>query len=104
VIEMKVLPKLCGILALVLALGTARGDTFNFSYLFGDGLLVTGSLDGTANGNFVENVTNVSVFFDGNALTGRSSRPGLTTHPTSTARSSPSTRCRTTSSSPTPTW
>jgi hypothetical protein len=69
-IEMKVLPKLCGLLALVFALGTARSDTFDFSYVFGDGLSVTGSLDGTANGNFIENVTNVSVFFDGNALAG----------------------------------
>jgi hypothetical protein len=69
-LKMKIISKLAGLLALGLMLGSARADTFNFSYVFGDGLAVTGSLNGTANGNFVENVTNVSVFFDGNALPG----------------------------------
>jgi hypothetical protein len=69
-LKIKFIPQLAGLLALGLALGTARADTFNFSYVFGDGLTVTGSLDGTENGNFVENITNVSVFFDGNAMAG----------------------------------
>lgn len=67
---MKIMPKFIGLVTLGLALGAARADTFNFSYVFGDGLAVTGSLNGTENGDFVENVTNVSVFFDGNALPG----------------------------------
>lgn len=67
---MKIMPKLIGLALLGFALGAARADSFNFSYVFGDGLAITGSLDGTENGNFVENVTNVSVFFDGSALPG----------------------------------
>jgi hypothetical protein len=58
------------VLILGLMLGVARADTFNFAYVFGDGLAVTGSLDGTQNGLFVENVTNVSIAFDGTALAG----------------------------------
>lgn len=69
-LKLKIIPKAAALLALGLALGTARADTFNFSYVFGDGLSVTGSLNGTANGNFVEDIANVSVFFGGNVLPG----------------------------------
>ena len=55
-----------------LAVSVAKADTFNYSYLFGDGLSVTGSLEGTQNGNFVENVSNVSLFFNGSAIPGSS--------------------------------
>lgn len=60
------------ILVLALGLGTGflRADSYSFSYLFGDGLGVTGSLVGEANGIFVENISDVSVFFDGNAMPG----------------------------------
>jgi len=67
---MKIMPKLAGLLALGLTLGVARADTFTFSYVFGDGLEVTGSLDGTLSGIFVADVTNVSVFFGPDALPG----------------------------------
>jgi len=57
-------------MALGLTAGSSFGTTFNYSYTFGDGLEVSGTLDGTQNGNFVENVSNVSVFFDGIAMPG----------------------------------
>ena len=71
---MKITTKLTLLLTATLGLSvaSARADTFDFSYQFGDGLLVTGSLDGTTNGIFVENVSNVSVFFNGTALPGSS--------------------------------
>jgi hypothetical protein len=68
---MNIIRKLsAGLLALGLVVGVARADIFDFSYVFGDGLTVTGTLDGNQNGLFIENVTNVSVFFNGDALPG----------------------------------
>ena len=71
---MKTLTQLSRTLILVLVLGLSAGfvraDTFAFSYLFGDGLNVTGTFSGVANGNFAENVFNVAVFFNGNAMPG----------------------------------
>jgi hypothetical protein len=71
---MNSLPKLPRTLALALALGlsavSACADTFRFSYLFGDGLTVTGNFGGVANGNFVENVSGVSVYFNATAMPG----------------------------------
>ncbi len=43
----------------------ARADSFDYSYLFADGLSITGTFDGTKNGDFVENVTNISLFING---------------------------------------
>jgi hypothetical protein len=59
-------------LALVLGLtvNTAFGALFNFSYTFGDGLVVSGSLTGTQNGAFVDNVTNVTLLFNGTPAPG----------------------------------
>lgn len=48
----------------------AHAAQYNFSYELSSGGLVSGSLTGTQNGQFVENVSNVSVFFNGNAFTG----------------------------------
>lgn len=56
--------------ALGLSAGSACADTFSFSYLFGDGLSVTGEFGGVAHGNFVEHVTGVAVSFNGTALPG----------------------------------
>jgi hypothetical protein len=68
---MKIITKLTGLLALALAGVTAQANTFNFSYVFGDGVTtVTGSLNGDQNGIFVENITNVSVSFNGEAMPG----------------------------------
>lgn len=71
---MKITSKLILLLAANLGLvaAFAKADAFDYSYLFGDGLSVTGSLEGTLNGNFVENVSNVSVFFNGSAIPGSS--------------------------------
>lgn len=44
---------------------SVKADQFNFSYTFGSGDIVTGSLNGTQNGLFVENISNVSVSFNG---------------------------------------
>ena len=58
-------------LALGLAAGSARATIFDFSYTFADdSLVVTGTLAGDLNGNFVDNVSNVSVFFNGTAVPG----------------------------------
>jgi hypothetical protein len=64
---MKNIPKLIPLLAAVagLGIGSAHGTTFDYSYVFGDGLTISGSLDGTQNGLFVEDVSNVTLFFNG---------------------------------------
>lgn len=71
---MQITSKSVLLLAAVLGLAAAsvKATTFDYSYLFGDGLSVTGTLDGTLNGHFVENVSNVSVLFNGSAIPGSS--------------------------------
>lgn len=52
---------------------SANAAVFNWSYTFGaldGGVVVSGSLTGTQNGIFIENVSNVSVTFDGVPFTG----------------------------------
>jgi hypothetical protein len=58
--------------ALVAALssGAAHASTYDFSYTFADGLALTGSLQGTLNGAVVNDISNVSVTFNGNTFTG----------------------------------
>lgn len=52
------------------------GTTFDYQYVFpydnitGDPLTVSGTLDGNQNGNFIDNVTNVTMYFNGNQVTG----------------------------------
>jgi hypothetical protein len=60
---------------LLLALGLtgiAHATSFDFSYAFGDGsnTLITGTLDGTQDGNFVDNVSNVTLSFNGIQIAG----------------------------------
>lgn len=43
----------------------AHGSTFGYSYVFGNGVKVTGSFDGIANGNLIADISNPTVFFDG---------------------------------------
>jgi hypothetical protein len=50
--------------------GAAHASTFDFSYTFADGLALTGSLQGTLNGAYVNNISNVNIDFNGNAFTG----------------------------------
>jgi hypothetical protein len=54
-----------------LTAGVAQADTvFDFSYIFNDGTKLTGSLDGTLNGSFVTNISNVEVSFGGASFSG----------------------------------
>jgi hypothetical protein len=59
------------IAAIILALsaaGTARATTFDFTDTFSSGDVVTGSFDGTANGNLITGLSNISVYIDGIAF------------------------------------
>src|SRR5262245_54916565 len=49
---------------------SAHAETFDFSYTFGDGSIVTGSLSGTLVGDTVQNVSDVHVALNGTAFTG----------------------------------
>jgi hypothetical protein len=54
-----------------LTVGVAQADTvYDFSYIFTDGTTLTGSLDGTLNGSFVTNISNVEVSFGGSSFSG----------------------------------
>ena len=55
-----------------LASGAANADqaTFDFSYTFADGEMVTGSFQGVQTGNLINNVNDISVTFNGVAFTG----------------------------------
>jgi hypothetical protein len=56
--------------AALLASVSAHADTFDFSYTFGDGPVVTGSLSGTLVGDTVQNISDVHVALNGVAFTG----------------------------------
>ena len=47
----------------------SHGVTFDYSYVFPSGLKVSGELDGDVNGDYVENVTNVTLSFNGTQIT-----------------------------------
>ena len=52
---------------------SAVATVFNFSYTSANGHVTSGTLTGTANGQFVENISDISVFFDGLAFVGNGS-------------------------------
>jgi hypothetical protein len=54
----------------LLASISAHAETFDFSYTFGDGPVVTGSLDGTLVGDGVQNISDVHIALNGTAFTG----------------------------------
>lgn len=54
----------------LLAATTAHATSYDFSYHFLNGELVSGSFDGTANGNLVDHVSNVAFSINGVAVTG----------------------------------
>lgn|GEM_PF-638659 len=62
-----------GVAALVLCATSAKADLFDFSYTFGDGAVVSGSFTGTANGVYVDDISNLSMFKNGNPFTGNPS-------------------------------
>jgi len=47
-----------------------HATTFNYQYIFGDGNIASGSLEGDLNGQFVDNVSNVSLYINGSEITG----------------------------------
>lgn len=57
----------------IFASGTAHATLFNFSYQFGTGDQITGSLTGTLSGAYVTGASNINVFFNGNAFNGNGS-------------------------------
>jgi hypothetical protein len=48
----------------------ANASTYDFSYTFGDGTAMTGSLTGTLNGLYVTNIADVNVSLNGIAFSG----------------------------------
>ena len=56
--------------ALSAAAATAQAATFDYSYLFLNGHKVTGSFTGTASGNLVTGLSNISLALDGVAFNG----------------------------------
>jgi hypothetical protein len=62
---------LLGVLAFAATAVRSHANPFNFTYTFDtDNSVVTGSFDGTADGLFIDNVTNISLSFGGTAITG----------------------------------
>jgi hypothetical protein len=69
--EVPVIKKLLQAAAVLAACsGAAHASTFDFSYTFGDGQLLTGSLDGTLSGELITDISNVSINFDHTTLSG----------------------------------
>ncbi len=64
------LKKLITAVLIALCSFSAKADLFDFSYKFASGDIVAGSLEGTQNGIFVENISNVSVLWNGNQFAG----------------------------------
>jgi hypothetical protein len=54
----------------LLASVSAQAETFDFSYTFGDGSIVTGSLEGSLVGDAVQNVSDIHAALNGTAFTG----------------------------------
>jgi len=62
-------------LAFALAAGSAAqaSQTFDYSYTFNTGDVISGSFNGTANGNLINDLSNITASFDGHALNGSGS-------------------------------
>lgn len=56
--------------ALLGSLRPAFADSFDFSYVFGDGNTVSGTFDGTVNGSLVTGLTNISLSFNSSPIAG----------------------------------
>ncbi len=54
----------------MLASVSAHAEMFDFSYTFGDGSIVTGSLDGSLVGDAVQNISDIHAALNGTAFTG----------------------------------
>jgi hypothetical protein len=67
---MNILKSAMLVAGLGLASLAANATTYDFSYAFDDGTLLTGSLSGTASGALIQNISNVHVTLNGNAFSG----------------------------------
>jgi hypothetical protein len=56
---------LIALVSLGMTSGSIYADTFDYSYTFGDGDSVSGTLEGTPDGNYVDNVQDVTVSING---------------------------------------
>jgi hypothetical protein len=65
---MKTIIRSAALVFVLLASAAAQATTFNYSYTFATGEVVTGAFDGTANGNLVTGLSNISVLVNGSAL------------------------------------
>lgn len=52
------------------AAAAAQASTYNFSYNFSDGSLITGSFDGTATGDLISDLSHISLSYNGTAFPG----------------------------------
>jgi len=73
--HMKAITRYSALLALAMGLSAAAcyGDLFDLSYTFdsssiGSGTVVTGQFNGTATGNLINGISNLSLFFDGSSF------------------------------------
>lgn len=63
--------KIIGLFALVsLLASTAQASLFNYSYTGDNGSVVTGSFNGTANGNLITGLSDITANLNGNAYNG----------------------------------
>lgn len=59
-----------GLISALAASSASQATLFNYSYTFESGNTVSGSFDGTANGNLITNLSNIFVSLDNVALNG----------------------------------
>ena len=56
--------------ALLSAAGAARAATFDISYTFASGDTLAGTVQGTLNGTFIDNLSNIALAYDGDVFGG----------------------------------
>ena len=54
--------------ALLSFAGASQAATFDISYTFGSNDTLTGTVDGTLNGSFIDDITNIHLAYDGDAF------------------------------------
>jgi hypothetical protein len=59
-----------GLIALGLITVSSYGALYNYSYVFADGNTVAGTVSGTPNGPYLDNVANMTVSFNGTPMSG----------------------------------
>jgi len=67
---MKKMLRTVSLIAIACISTLAGAAQFNYSYLFGDGTVVAGSFEGTASGNLVTGLSNISASANGTPLIG----------------------------------